>query len=633
MTRRIAVKLARTGVGIAVLLGIVLSVVQIVLDYQDELERNDTLVQNILHVASAGATQAAFELSTTQAEAALQPLTIYAFLNNLEIVSDSGERLHSIAREVPPNSTDWIARWLNITDKMYSADLFHTQSNLTVGQLKVIVHRATALEDFFVRSIRLLIAGVLRSLILAAVLVLVFNFFLSRPLLDLLASLRRIDPRHPEPIAVPDKIKRANNELTELASSINSTLSANRDYLAELRTSRRVADDAMDKLRQSERLSIIGKLVGGVAHDFNNILAIILGAFEFLRDQNALNRDGRNLVTTGITATQRGASLTSQLLAYSRRQPLDPKPIAVKDFFVDLEDMLIRSLGERYTTEFTIGGSIWSCFADVRQLETVILNLAVNARDAMPNGGNLTIEALNTRLDLAYCQQQEDEVEPGQYVCFAVTDNGTGMSQEVMENAFEPYFTTKEVGQGSGLGLSMAYGFIKQSGGHIKIYSEPGDGTTIKLYLPRIRTNGHEPPSEADEDQAGAPRLAGLTFLVVEDDQTLSQVLVSNLKKLNINAIVAHDGNSAIEKANQAEHLDGALIDVVLPGKLNGRDLSEALLAQRPDLPIAFMSGYTENAIIHNARLDKGTVFLQKPFPVKELELVLDRIVPRSEDR
>ena len=266
----------------------------------------------------------------------------------------------------------------------------------------------------------------------------------------------RVDP---EQSRCRDRISTANNELTDLANSTNNILDSNREYLAELDEAKRENEEVTEQLRHTERLSIIGKLVGGVSHDFNNILAVILGSLELLQQKSSLNDEAKELVNMGVVATERGAKLTSQLLSYSRKQPLDPKPILIQGYFLDLEKLLARVLGEQYDIEFMLPEGHTYCFADANQLESVILNLAINARDAMPDGGKLTIEAFHSLLDDTYCAQQDDDVVPGQYICFAVTDNGTGMSQDVVKQAFEPFFTTKEISKGSGLGLSMAYGF------------------------------------------------------------------------------------------------------------------------------------------------------------------------------
>ena len=626
MKQKIANSLARTGMAVAVAVGFVLSAAQIAFDYRDQLRRNDALVDSILYVASGGVTQAAFELSTAEARAALLPLMIHDFFTRVEVLDEGGSVLAEISRDEASDVTDVWATALFTPDKQYEETLFHQQSNLNVGTLRVSVHATTIFQDFYNRSIRTIFVGLLRSILLAAILLYIFNRLLTRPIVGLVENLKAVNPRKPRAITVPKRISTANNELTDLANSTNNILATNQEYLAELDVARKENDEVAEQLRHTERLSIIGKLVGGVSHDFNNILAVILGSLELLQQKSTLNNEAKELVDMGVGATERGAKLTSQLLSYSRKQPLDPKPILIQGYFLDLETLLTRVLGEQYDIEFVVPKGQWYCLADANQLESVILNLAINARDAMPDGGKLTIEAFNTQLDESYSAQQDDAVEPGQYVCFAVTDNGTGMSQDVIKQAFEPFYTTKEIGKGSGLGLSMVYGFTKQSGGHIKIYSEPGDGTTIKLYLPRTDQAGGTVPEHfpvAGVDLA----LANTRLLVIEDNEAYSKVIELTLSVLRINALVTHDADAALEAVRNEGPFDAALIDVVLPGELNGRQLADRMRDEYPDIRIAFMSGYTENAIIHNDRLDAGTIFIQKPFSINELTTVLNNLM------
>ena len=516
-------------------------------------------------------------------------------------------------------------------DKQYEAVLFHQQSNLDVGLLRVSVHTTTILQDFYNRSIRTIIVGLVRSILLAVILLFIFNHLLTRPIVGLVENLKDVDPRKPRAIMVPKRISKANNELTDLANSTNNILASNQEYLAELDEAKRENDEVTEQLRHTERLSIIGKLVGGVSHDFNNILAVILGSLELLQQKGSLNNEANELVKMGIGATERGAKLTSQLLSYSRKQPLDPKPILIQGYFPELETLLARVLGEQYDIEFALPKGHWYCFADANQLESVIFNLAINARDAMPDGGKLTIEAFHSLLDETYCAQQDDDVVPGQYICFAVTDNGTGMSEDVVKQAFEPFYTTKEIGKGSGLGLSMVYGFTKQSGGHIKIYSEPGDGTTIKLYLPRTDQAGGSIPEHIPVDGVDVSAPTDTRLLVVEDNEAYSKVIELTLSGLQINALVTHDADSALQAMRSEGPFNAALIDVVLPGELNGRQLADRFKDEYPDIKIAFMSGYTENAIIHHGRLDEGTTFLQKPFSINELKTVLNNLLNKGE--
>jgi CheY-like chemotaxis protein len=312
-----------------------------------------------------------------------------------------------------------------------------------------------------------------------------------------------------------------------------------------------------------------------------------------------------------MRGAQRAAILTQRLLAFSRQQPLDPKPLDINKFIAAEVEFLQRSLGETIEVEAVGSAGLWPVEIDSHQLGAALLNLAVNARDAMPNGGKLTIEASNALLDQDYCRANP-EVISGQYVMIAVSDNGTGMTKDVVDRAFEPFFSTKGVGQGSGLGLSQVYGFIKQSKGHIKIYSEVGEGTTVKIYVPRLL----QEIDRRDHEEQAAAAVEGLgheTILVVEDDRDVRAYLVEVLRDLNYRVLSAHDSVAALGLIKQGDILiDLLLTDVVLPG-INGRQLAEQAQNRRPGLKILFTTGYSRNAIVHQGRLDPGVAMIQKP--------------------
>jgi CheY-like chemotaxis protein len=315
--------------------------------------------------------------------------------------------------------------------------------------------------------------------------------------------------------------------------------------------------------------------------------------------------------------------LTQRLLAFSRLQPLDPKPTDINRCVSDMSEMLRRTLGETIVVETVLAGGLWPAFVDCPQLESALLNLCVNARDAMPEGGRLTLETANTALDQAYADQQV-EVTPGQYVLLAVTDTGAGMTPEVIGRAFDPFFTTKGVGKGTGLGLSQVHGFLKQSKGHIKLYSEIGVGTTVKLYLPRDVSGGVADSRAANP--SAAPIEERFTVLVVEDDAGVRQVAVSALGELGYNMIEADSAAMAMERLQEHAGISVMLTDVVMP-VTDGRRLVEAALGLRPTLRVLYMTGYTRNAIVHNGMLDPGTRLLSKPFTIDELDRELRAIL------
>lgn len=361
-------------------------------------------------------------------------------------------------------------------------------------------------------------------------------------------------------------------------------------------------------LKQSQKMDAIGQLTGGVAHDFNNLLTIIIGNLETILRKGA-DPGIERFVNNAMTGARRAAQLTRRLLAFSRQQPLDPKPTDVNRTIAGMSDMLSRSLGETIEIETVAAGGLWQVEVDSPELEAVLLNLVLNARDAMPNGGKLTIETANAFLDEAYCRQH-GELSPGQYVMIAITDTGGGMSQEVISRAFEPFFTTKGAGQGTGLGLSQVYGFVKQSKGHVKIYSELSHGTTMKIYLPRRYGEVTETRIEQPESENKG---AGETILVVEDDNDVRSYITELLRGLNYRVFEAPNADIALKIVDQKDdRIDLLLTDVVLPG-MNGRQLAEEVKSRRLDTKILFMTGYSRNAIVHQGRLDPGVHLIQKP--------------------
>ncbi|KQT82162.1 PAS domain-containing hybrid sensor histidine kinase/response regulator [Aurantimonas sp. Leaf443] len=375
---------------------------------------------------------------------------------------------------------------------------------------------------------------------------------------------------------------------------------------------------AQDLLRQAQKMEAVGQLTGGVAHDFNNLLQIITGSLDLIlrrlpEDETRLRR----AATNAMTGATRAAALTHRLLAFSRRQPLQPRPVEVNRLVTGMSELLERSLGATISIETVLAGGLWQVEADPNQLENAILNLAVNARDAMPDGGRLTIETGNSHLDAGYAHHHA-EVTPGQYVLLSVTDTGTGMDAQTLSKVFEPFFTTKEVGKGTGLGLSQVYGFVKQSGGHVKLYSEPGQGTSVKIYLPRRLTDGAQEEEEAAQIVPGGSQRE--TILVLEDDEAVRAYSVEVLRDLGYGVVEAGDGPAALRiLAEQGERIDLLFTDVVLPGGLDGAEVTRRARAALPDLKVLFTTGYARNAIVHQGRLDPGVALLTKPFTYADL--------------
>jgi len=385
------------------------------------------------------------------------------------------------------------------------------------------------------------------------------------------------------------------------------------------RTEQRQTEEA---LRQAQKLEALGQMTGGIAHDFNNLLTVIIGATHLL--QRAVAKDAQALqrIDMVTVAAERGARLIQQLLAFARRQPLEPEIVNLGHLMTEVLPMVRRAVGEKVSVEYVTSGGLWNTTIDATQFQTAVLNLAINGRDAMPDGGKLTIEVANAALDDAYAASHP-EVEPGQYVMFAITDTGKGMDAATSMRALDPFFTTKPVGEGTGLGLPQVYGFVKQTGGHLKIYSEVDEGTTIKLYLPRELGDVFSQPR-----QAAALALTGTeTVLLVDDDEIVRATVASMLESLGYEVLTASSGVEALSILENGTAIALLFTDVVMPGPISGRKLAERAMVINPAIKILFTSGYTENSIVHNSRLDTGVEFLSKPFDRERLAIKVRRVL------
>jgi PAS domain S-box-containing protein len=371
----------------------------------------------------------------------------------------------------------------------------------------------------------------------------------------------------------------------------------------------------MHTLSQSERLSAVGQLTGGVAHDFNNLLTVIIGNAELLQLRMDKADPLRGLVDMIGTASQRGAELTQRLLAFSRHQALEPRVIDTNEQLRGMTDLLSRALGGHIEIRFILAPDLWPALVDPGQLENALLNLCINARDAMDNGGFLTIETVNTVLDVHYAETHL-EINAGEYVMLSVTDTGSGIPPEILDRVFEPFFTTKGPEQGTGLGLSMVHGFVKQSGGHVSIYTEPGQGTTVRLYLPRATEGDPLPAPEPSEYRAGNCQEV---ILLVEDNRLVRRYAREQLGALGYTVITADNARDALDLIRQNPDIDLLFTDVVMPGGMNGRELAEAARVHCPGLKVLYTSGYTRNAIVHHGRLDPGVQLLVKPYRQADL--------------
>lgn len=436
-----------------------------------------------------------------------------------------------------------------------------------------------------------------------------FVHLIYQPIFDLNGSVTGI---FVDGFDVTDQ-KRAEDQLQSLNHTLEEKVEQRtielRTALLKLEKETVERETAQIALRQAQKMEALGNLTGGVAHDFNNLLQVVSGNLQLLSKDIDGNRRAEQRLQNALAGVARGAKLASQLLAFGRRQPLEPKVVNVRKLIQNMDDMLRRALGEEIELETVVSGGLWNTLIDPSQLENAILNLAINSRDAMEGRGRLTIETGNAVLDDNYARSHDD-VRPGQYVLVAVTDTGSGISPDIIEHVLEPFFSTKTDGKGSGLGLSMVYGFLKQSGGHLKIYSEVGHGTTMKLYMPRtVQVEDSLSDPEAIAVTGGTE-----TVLVVEDDDGVRETSVALLTDLGYRVLQARDAQSAFAVVSSGVQIDLLFTDVVMPGPLRSTDLARKAKAQFPGMAVLFTSGYTENSIVHGGRLDAGVELLSKPY-------------------
>jgi signal transduction histidine kinase/CheY-like chemotaxis protein len=432
-------------------------------------------------------------------------------------------------------------------------------------------------------------------------------------------SAFRIEPASRKQVAVLFQDitarKNAERELRELNETLEARIAS---ALAEQR-------ETEAALRQAQKMEAVGQLTGGLAHDFNNLLAGIAGSFEMigLRLAQGRSADVEKYLAAGQGAVRRAAALTHRLLAFSRRQTLSPKPTVINRLLNDFVELVRRTVGPAIEVETVAGVGLWPSLVDSNQLENALLNLCINARDAMPDGGKLTIETGNKWLDQRAARERG--MEAGQYITVCVSDTGTGIDKETLPRVFDPFFTTKPMGQGTGLGLSMVYGFARQSNGHVRIYSEVGQGTMVCIYLPRHV--GEESADEQDNVPEHAQAEGGATVLVIDDEPTMRMLISDALGDLGYRCVEAADGAAGLKILQGKDKIDLLITDVGLPGGLNGRQVADAARALRTDLKVLFITGYAENAALNHGHIERGMEVLTKPFAVDELAGRVERIL------
>ncbi|MEG3177132.1 PAS domain-containing protein [Sphingomonas sp. RB3P16] len=415
-----------------------------------------------------------------------------------------------------------------------------------------------------------------------------------------------------------------------VASAGDGLVYASGRHITPEKEARLELEGAQEQLRQAQKMEAVGQLTGGIAHDFNNLLTAISGSLELMqvRVRQGRSADVERYIEAAQQAARRAAALTHRLLAFSRRQTLDPRPTNINRLIVSMDDLLRRSVGPTIELEVVQAGGLWTAQIDPNQLENALLNLCINARDAMPDGGRITVETANKWLDAKAAADRR--LPPGQYVSLCVTDTGSGMSPETIERAFDPFFTTKPLGEGTGLGLSMIYGFVRQSGGQVRIYSELGQGTTMCLYFPRVI--GADTTEEVVAPSVEPlPLVSGETVLVVDDEAAVRMLVTDVLGEIGCNYLEAADGPSGLAILESTTRIDLLITDVGLPKGMNGRQLADAARVHRPDLKILFITGYAENAVIGNGHLDAGMHILTKPFPMETMGAKIRELIGQGE--
>ena len=429
----------------------------------------------------------------------------------------------------------------------------------------------------------------------------------------------RVGPASRRQVAVLFQDITARKRADEAVQALNETLEARvKQAVAERLQEQERLREAEEALRHSQKMEAVGQLTGGIAHDFNNLLTGISGSLELLQTRLHQGRlsDCERYVTAAQGAARRAASLTHRLLAFSHRQTLDPKPTDVNRLVMNMEELISRTVGPHIHVEVVTAPRLWTALIDAPQLENALLNLCINARDAMPGGGRITVETSNKWLDETAARQRD--IAPGQYLSLCVTDTGCGIAPEIIDRVFDPFFTTKPIGEGTGLGLSMVYGFVRQSGGQIRVYSEVGQGTTMCIYLPRHYRGGQEAEEPVATPLTASPGL-GETILVVDDEPTVRMLVFESLREDGFHVIEAADGHEGLKILQSDARIDVLVTDVGLPGGMNGRQLADAARLSRPQLQILFITGYAENAVIGNGELPTGMRVLTKPFPLEVL--------------
>ncbi len=558
----------------AVIVGSLLSAGQIVADVVRENDRARTTLTHLVASITPLAAKAAYELNSQAAEDVLAGLQALSPILSARIESDSGAFLAAMERPPAAPSYLGVSEWLFADWRKIEIVLLHENVAGPVGRLTIAVDTALLGEGLVRRAWTTIVAGLLRNILLAVVFIYIFHRFLARPLARLCEAFQDVDVSRRAPMRLARPDNHDGDELGGLTDVINEHLAAR--ALAE------------EQLFRSQRMQSIGQLTGGIAHDFNNILGVIIGNLELAKMRASKDDAIYGLLESAEKGADRAAALTRKLLDFSRKEDAAVRRVDVSEAIRMMDGLIDKLSAGRVETAFRLEAPIWPVDVDLGDLQDAVINLALNARDAMPSGGRMTIETANKTLDQDYALKTP-EAKAGDYVMISVGDTGAGMSQEILDRAFEPFFTTKAQGSGTGLGLSMVYGFVERSGGHIKLYSEPGAGTTVRVYLPRageaVEREGVMPPRQT------LPRGAE-TVLIVDDETELLQVAAIYLEGLGYTVMTARDGDAALAALRGAADIRLMFSDVIMPGGLDGYQLAAIARSENPSLRILLASGF-----------------------------------------
>lgn len=605
-TGSISLKLVRISVSVAVLLGILMSFGELFIDLENQKNQSKTSIGHIVNTVTPLASKVAYELNEYSAEDVITGLFAYPIILSAEILGDRGQVMASRERLIPHSQIERLLNWAFVDIESIHTELIHENYNQSVGELVVTVDITQFSQQVIERFFTSLMFGILRNIALAIVLLFFFQRFLTKPILSISENLAGLDSRSIEYLPIPSIKQHEEDELGGLIESINRHLS--------------VKTEVGQQLRRSQRIQSLGQLTGGIAHDFNNILGIVLGNLELLHRRVVKDEQAFSYVTEALNGVKRGRELTRKLLNYARSDRGNEARIQIDEVVAGISELITRSLTLKTVLEISLGEGIWAVNANPGDLQDAILNLALNARDAINNGGKIFIEVSNKTLDQDYTQLNPN-TKAGDYVMVSVSDTGVGMSAEVVESAVEPFFTTKREGDGTGLGLSMVYGFIRRSGGSLKLYSEVGVGTTVRLYLPRAE--GDVEPHQKSKELLVLPQGVE-TILVVDDELALTNLAAENLRSLGYNAVCCASGENALKILEDGLHVDLLFTDVIMPGGMDGYELSLQARKKFPDLKILVTSGYTkkreeyvngERDFLNNLVAD----LLNKPYSKREL--------------